>query len=269
MNLKSGRPRWSGNMRIRGFAPSTPCWAELTSADPVGAAGFYAELFGWRLDGDRFLRDGRAVAGLGRSTTGHPEGWLTYLAATHLEGDADRVAAAYGRSLSRPQERAGARSAIVADASGAVFGLWQSAGFAGTQLRGEPGTMAWSDLLTDDVAAATTFYGSVFGWSLTTEFGSGEWLTEAHDSVAGLIPGRPGPRWQPSFQVADASAVIGKCASLGGRVVTGPLEMGLGSYVEIVDPFGAAFAITSPVERPVELSVGYNDIIGMELTYGG
>ncbi len=256
-------------MRIRGFAPSTPCWAELTSADPVGAAGFYAELFGWELAGDRFLLDGRAVAGLAAPATGRPEGWLTYLAATHLEGATSRIVTAYGSSLSWPQERAGARSSIVADASGAVFGLWQSAGFAGTQLRGEPGTMAWSDLLTDDVAAAMAFYAAAFGWSLTTEFGSGEWLTEAHDSVAGLIPGRPGPRWQPSFQVADTAAMIDKCASLGGRVVAGPLEMGLGSHVEIVDPFGATFAVTAPVGRPVEVSVAYNDVIGMELTFGG
>jgi predicted enzyme related to lactoylglutathione lyase len=256
-------------MRIRGFAPSTPCWAELTSADPAGAAGFYAELFGWELDGDRFLLRGRPVAGLSAVRSGRPEGWLTYLADTHLEGTAERINAAYGRSLTWPQERAGARSAIVADASGAIFGLWQSAGFAGTQLRGEPGTMAWSDLLTDDIAAATAFYGAVFGWSLTTEFGSGEWLTEAHDSVAGVVPGRPGARWQPSFQVADTAAVIDQCGSLGGRVIAGPMEMGLGSYVEIVDPFGAAFAVTAPVELPVELSVAYNDVIGMELTYGG
>src|SRR5947199_1727299 len=99
MILKSGRPRWSGNMRIRGFAPSTPCWAELTSADPAGAAGFYAELFGWELDGDRFLLQGRAVAGLNRAEAGRPEGWVTYLAATHLEGTAERLNAAHGRSL--------------------------------------------------------------------------------------------------------------------------------------------------------------------------
>src|SRR4029077_20448295 len=108
-------------------------------------------------------------------------------------------------------------------------------------------------LLTDDAAAATAFYGSVFGWALTTEFGSGEWLTEAHDSVAGLITGRPGARWQPSFQVSDARAVIDRCACLGGRGIAGPGEMGLGSYVEIVDPFGWSFAVTAPVERPVVL----------------
>jgi len=256
-------------MRIRGFAPSTPCWVELTTPDPVRVAGFYAELFGWQLEGDRFLLDGKAVAGIARSRPDRPDGWLTYLATADLESTAAQVYSSYGRSLTVPEERLGARSVIVADAAGAVFGLWQSTGFAGTQLRGEPGTMAWSDLLTDDVAEATAFYGAVFGWSLTHEFGSGEWLTEAHDSVAGLITGRYGARWQPSFQVADSGAMIDRCAELGGRVIAGPMEMGLGSYVEIIDPAGTPFAITAPVPRPVELAVAYNDIIGLELTYGG
>ena len=256
-------------MRIRGFAPSTPCWVELTTSDPDGAAGFYAGLFGWQLEGDRFLIDGRAVAGLGRSRPDRPTGWLTYLATPDLTTTTDRIVAAGGRALTWPEERPGACSAIVADASGAVFGLWQAAGFAGAQLRGEPGAMEWADLLSDDVARATAFYGSVFGWTLSHEFGSGEWLSEAHDSVAGLVTGRYGTRWQPSFQVADCTTIIDRAAGLGGRVVAGPVEMGLGSYVEMVDPLGAPFAVTAPVHRPVELNVAYNDIIGMELTYGG
>lgn len=257
-------------MRIRGFAPSTPCWVELTTADPVRAAGFYAELFGWQVDGDRFLLNGRAVAGIGPSRPDRPEGWLTYLAAPDLEATVERVSAAHGRRVSRqPEERNGARTAIVLDTEGAIFGLWQARGFAGAQVRGEPGAMEWSDLLTDDVDAAAAFYGSVFDWSLTHEFGSGEWLTEAHDSVAGLITGRHPARWQPSFQVADCRAVIDRCGWLGGRVLAGPAEMGLGSYVEMVDPGGAPFAVTTPVARPVELSVAYNEIIGMELVYVG
>jgi predicted enzyme related to lactoylglutathione lyase len=119
------------------------------------------------------------------------------------------------------------------------------------------------------MTAATSFYGSVFGWTLTHEFGSGEWLTEAHDSVAGLITGRYDNRWQPSFQVADCPSLVDDVARMGGRVTAGPVELGLGRYVEIVDPGGAPFAVTAPVPRPVELSVAYNDIIGMELTYGG
>jgi len=256
-------------MRIRGFAPSTPCWVELTTSDPDRAAGFYAGLFGWEIEGDRFMLEGRAVAGLARSRPDRPEGWLTYLATPDLDETVGRIRSAYGRGLSHPEHRPDARSSIVTDASGALFGLWESAGFAGAQLRGEPGTMAWSDLLTDDTAAATAFYGSVFGWTLTHEFGSGEWLTEAHDSVAGLITGRPGARWQPSFQVSDSAEASDRCARLGGRVMAGPVEMGLGSYVEIIDPLGNPFAVTAPVHRPVELNVAYNDIIGMELIYGG
>ena len=167
------------------------------------------------------------------------------------------------------EDRPGARAALVADTAGAVFGLWQAAGFAGCQLRGDPGTMAWSDLLTDDVDTATAFYSSAFGWTLCHEFGSGEWLTPAHDSVAGLIAGRPGARWQPSFQVADCAEVADRCARLGGRVTAEPAAMGLGSYVEVADPFGAPFAVTAPVERPIALSVAYHDTTGMELTYGG
>src|SRR4051812_2019479 len=172
----SGTSTLERHMRIRGFAPSTPCWVELTTSDPAGATAFYARMFGWEVEGDRFLLDGRAVAGLNRSRGARPEGWLTYLAAPDLEATAQRDRGAYGRELTWPQDRPGARSMIVSDAGGAVFGLWQPAGFAGAQLRGEPGTMAWSDLLTDDMATATAFYAAAFGWSLTHEFGSGEWL---------------------------------------------------------------------------------------------
>ncbi|MBU2666603.1 VOC family protein [Actinoplanes bogorensis] len=256
-------------MRIRGFAPSTPCWVELTTSNPDDAAGFYAGLFGWQVEGDRFLLDGRAVAGISRPRPERPEGWLTYLAADDLEAMIKDVTQAYGKQLSLPDDRRDARSAIVADASGAMFGLWESNGFAGAQVRGEPGAMEWSDLITDDVDAAERFYGSAFGWTLTHEFGSAEWLSEAHDSVAGLITGRYDVRWQPSFQVADASETIDRCAGLGGRVVTGPVEMGLGHYAEMIDPQGHPFAVTAPAHRPVELSVAYNDTIGMELTYGG
>ncbi|BAL91580.1 hypothetical protein AMIS_63600 [Actinoplanes missouriensis 431] len=66
-------------MRIRGYAPLTPCWVELASADPARAAEFYGELFGWESAGDRFKLGGRAVAGLSRSMPERPDGWLTHL----------------------------------------------------------------------------------------------------------------------------------------------------------------------------------------------
>src|SRR5689334_13848231 len=103
------------HMRIRGFAPSTPCWVELTTADPVRATSFYTALFGWTVEGDRFLLDGRAVAGIAPSRPDRADGWLTYLAATDLEATGQQIHDAYGHRLTAPEERAGARSAIVAD----------------------------------------------------------------------------------------------------------------------------------------------------------
>src|SRR4051794_6049517 len=126
-------------MRIRGFAPSTPCWAELTSADPARAARFYCALFNWELDGDRFLLDGHVVAGLDPVPADRSEGWITYLATDDIGRRVERIGSAYGRCLSSPAPRAGARAATVADPTGAVFGLWQAAGFAGMQVRGDPG----------------------------------------------------------------------------------------------------------------------------------
>jgi len=71
ISLRAEIPWWNEGkvlpMRIRGFAPATPCWVELASADPARAADFYAGLFGWEPAGDRFKLNGRAAAGLTRA----------------------------------------------------------------------------------------------------------------------------------------------------------------------------------------------------------
>src|SRR3954454_2176776 len=180
-------------MRIRGFATATPCWVELASTDPARAQDFYAALFGWEPAGDRFRLVDRAVAGLIRSRDGRPDGWLTYLAAPDLDAALEQVAAAGGRCLSRPFEGHGGRAAIIADRGGAALGLWQANGFAGAQSGGEPNTMAWPELLTDDATTAAVFYGRAFGWLLRDEFDGtgqrGDWLTRAREAMAGLAPG--------------------------------------------------------------------------------
>ena len=48
-------------MRVRGYAEGVPCWAELESSDPGGAAAFYRELFGWRYDPDGVFRFAQSI----------------------------------------------------------------------------------------------------------------------------------------------------------------------------------------------------------------
>jgi len=259
-------------MRLRGFAPATPCWVELASADPARAADFYAGLFGWEPAGDRFKLGGRATAGLTRARADRPAGWLTYLTEHNLEASITRVREAGGRLVGEPAEGRGGRSALIADPAGALLGLWESGSFTGAEVGGEPGTMTFPELLTDDAVAAARFYGQAFGWLLRDEYGSdgtrGEWITTAHDAMAGLAPSHGGSWWRAAFQVADCATTMQACRNLGGGVIAGPTDMGFGSYAELLDPWGVPFAVAAPAALPVELSMSFNSTAGLELTFG-
>jgi predicted enzyme related to lactoylglutathione lyase len=261
------------HMRIRGFAPAAPCWVELASTDPGRAQDFYADLFGWEPAGDRFRLDGRAVAGLTRARPERSAGWLPYLAAPELDAMLEQVAAAGGRCLSWPADGHGGRAAIVSDRGGAALGLWQAGDFGGAQCAGEPNTMAWPELITDDPQSAVEFYNRAFGWLLRDEQGSGgsrgDWLTSGHDAMAGLVPGGRTARWRVAFQVADCGQIADACLDLGGRVVLPPSPMSLGTYAELADPYGARFAVAAPAHMPVELSLSFDTLVGMELTFRG
>ena len=253
-------------MRIRGFAPAAPCWVELASADPGRTQDFYAALFGWEPAGDRFLLRDRAVAGLTRTRPGRPAGWLTYLATDDLGGAVRRFAGAGGRCLSGPTPGRGGQGAVVADPSGSTLGLWQADDFAGAQIAGEPGTMDWPELLTGDADAAEDFYGRAFGWLLRDGV---EWLTPGHDAVAGLAFGLRTARWRIGFQVADCVQAVSRACDLGAEVVIHPTDMGLGLIAELRDPWGASFAVTAPATRPVDLTLSFSAMTGMELTFPG
>jgi hypothetical protein len=45
--------------------------------------------------------------------------------------------------------------------------------------------------------------------------------------------------------------------------------MSLGTYAELADPYGATFAVAAPAHMPVELSLSFDTLVGMELTFPG
>src|SRR5579859_4639360 len=148
-------------VRVRGYAEGVPCWAELGTSDPGGAAQFYADVLGWACDGTVFTLDGLAVAGITRE----PAGWLTYVTTGDLGPLLDLAVDSGGEVVRAPGEVPGrGRSALVSDCTGAVFGMWQGAGFPGSQLASQPGTVCYSELVTRDPDAAAAFYGKVYGW---------------------------------------------------------------------------------------------------------
>ncbi|GAA4589915.1 VOC family protein [Actinoplanes octamycinicus] len=220
-------------------------------------------MFGWESAGDRFKLGGRAVAGLTRSGATRPDGWLTHLSTPDLEETLEQVALSGGVCVSDPADAHGGRRAIVADPAGAVIGLWEPDDFAGAQAGGEPGTMSWPELITDDPSAAALFYGSAFGWLLRHDFGVGEWLNQAHDAIAGLASGYRGAWWRAAFQVEDIQATADLCERLGGALLAEPAEAGLSEFAELRDPFGARFTVAAPLHRPVELTVSLGSLGGL------
>lgn len=54
------------------------------------------------------------------------------------------------------------RCATVADPTGATIAMWQAGDTEGYSFTGRPGTPIWFELVTTDMAAASSFYTEVF-----------------------------------------------------------------------------------------------------------
>lgn len=246
-------------------AAGAPCWIELTTPDVEAAAVFYTGVFGWktadvgpsagRYQGFR-CRDADVAAARVQAEVereaGVPALWTVYLAG---EADAvvERTVAAGGSVITAPVDLlAAGRMAVLADAAGAVFGVWQAGAHTSGTLVDELGSLCWSEVVADEVAVARDFYVSVFGYET-------ELLRplDDHDHTVLLIEGmavagvyRPQlhpldapPHWLPYIGVADVEATLLAARELGGSRATGPRDTPFGRSAVIGDPHGAHVAV--------------------------
>jgi predicted enzyme related to lactoylglutathione lyase len=245
------------------YEPGVPSWVDTLQPDPQAAMSFYGSLFGWDFEGsdDYFVARlrGRDVAGLGPTPPGTPPGWNTYVTVASADDAAAKAQSAGGAVLVEPRDVDPAgRFAILADPTGASFGVWEPRDRQGAQLVNEPGAWAMSELLTPDPEAASSFYGELFGWT-TEAFGpitmfrlpgyvGGEpQQPVSREVVAAMAPAEPGaqPHWQPGFWIDDADAAASKIAELGGSVLSPPTDQPPGRGTVLADPNGVAFSVSS------------------------
>ncbi len=169
--------------QARTYPTGVPCWIDVHTPDPDGAARFYGELMGWTLTdaappgGGSYLiatLDGQDVAAIVASENS-PAVWNTYVATADADRTAERVGAAGGEVMSPPADAGDAgRWAIVRDPTGVAFRLWQPGRRRGAQLTNAPGAWNFSDLHTDQPDTALAFYADVFGWEVDLlDFGEG------------------------------------------------------------------------------------------------
>lgn len=114
-----------------------------------------------------------------------------------------------------------------------------------------PGSPCWVDLSCDNVAAAKTFYSTLFGWA------TNEGPPETGGYVMCELGGRPvagiGPKmdasdapnaWTTYLATTDAELTAAEIKSSGGQVIVEPFDvLDVGKMAIAVDPGGAVFGI--------------------------
>lgn len=249
----------------------SPCWFELGTGDPDGAADFYGGLLGWQvrdsgmegIDYRLAQSDGDMVAGLmplSLQTKGAPPNWLIYFAVDSAD-DAVRDAARLGGTVVQPPHDipGTGRFAILTDPQGAPFGILQPepmetepASGAFDQARAGHGN--WIELATPDPAGALSFYAGLLRWTPGEAMDMGPAGTyrivmRGDKAIGGMMDqgGAPGARWLPYFGVENTGKAIEAIRAAGGTVHHGPQEVPGGAFIAIAqDPQGACFAVVGP-----------------------
>jgi len=250
------------------LTPGHFCWIDLGAHDAQAAKRFYTALFGWTADDQQYgpaetdiyttyQLDGRKVAAsypmdADQKAMGMPSSWLSYVAVADADASAARAKELGASILAEPFDvMEHGRMALVQDPGGALFALWQARTHPGVDVRGEPGSLGWNELATQDPAKARDFYPALFGWRTDVMNVGMEYTVFLDDrgplaGAYGLTPEMEGmpPCWLPYFAVEDADASAAKAASLGGTVLKEPADIpGVGRFAMIRDPQGAMFYV--------------------------
>jgi predicted enzyme related to lactoylglutathione lyase len=265
--------------KMTSYAPGTPSWVDLSSADLEASVSFYGDLFGWQVPElpnsaemggyRRATLDGDDVAGMvPLQQEGQPQVWSTYVSVEDAAATAAKVTAAGGGVMFEPMDVMGlGKMAIFTDPSGAVFGVWEPGTFAGAARVNEAGAICWNELGTRDPEGAKAFYGEVFGWTAKehkmernegqpgpetyVEFlraGDGQSIAGMMD-ISGMLPDEVPAHWLVYFGVDDADAAAEKVKAAGGEVKFGPVTIPAGRFAVVCEP-NAPMAVFAVIALP-------------------
>jgi predicted enzyme related to lactoylglutathione lyase len=252
------------------YEPGTFSYAELGTTDVTEAKRFYGGLFGWDFD-DVPVPDsepytvarieGDSIAGLAsmpeqQRDSGVPPYWFSYITVASADETAGRVGELGGNVHAEPFDVMDqGRMAVIADPTGAMFGIWEPRAGIGAERVNDPGSLTWNDLATSDVDAASPFYSELFGWEIEeidTGAGPRYWTIGHGGGASGrnggmreLGPAEQGvpPNWMPYFATPSVDDALAKAEELGGGTLMPGTEVPTGKFAAVRDPQGAAFSI--------------------------
>lgn len=125
------------------------------------------------------------------------------------------------------------------------------------------GLFSWADISSPDPAAASAFYGALFGWDAESQQDpDGNYIytmfSQDGKATAGLGPqpaevadhGMP-PMWNSYITVDDIDAAIAKWTAAGGSVLMPVMDvMTAGRMAFVADPEGAVVALWQAGDHP-------------------
>ena len=115
-----------------------------------------------------------------------------------------------------------------------------------------PGSVTWRDLTVGDAESLRDFYQSVAGWTSSPvdqgEYSDFVMLDAEGNGVGGICHARGSnsglpAQWLIYITVEDLDARLEQVQSLGGRIVSGPRNVGADRMAVIEDPAGAVCAL--------------------------
>jgi predicted enzyme related to lactoylglutathione lyase len=134
------------------------------------------------------------------------------------------------------------------------------------------GRFVWQELMTEDTAAAATFYSKVVGWHAQpsaadpsyTQFGIGSGYYAGMMRVpeeARAMGAKP--QWLPYIGVADVEATAVSAERVGGHVKKPGTDIPtIGRYAILSDPQGGTFAIFKPAQGNMGAGAGETTPLG-------
>jgi uncharacterized protein len=213
---------------------------EVSGPDDRQLAGFYAELFGWRVRpvpgvGYTLMDTGGGING-GVAKADSPRAATFYIETDDLQAALDKINLVGGKTVRPITELPGMVTyAQFEDLDGLVVGLVLGAGESGiptaaqaeTPATDQPGGLPvdWFEILGTDALRSQRFYAEIFGWQISAAAGTGYGMVDTGTSRGirgGIGAGRPGPWAAVYASVADVAATLAAAAQLGGSVVHGP-----------------------------------------------
>jgi predicted enzyme related to lactoylglutathione lyase len=239
-------------------APGTFSWVDLSTGDAAAAKSFYGGLFGWDFedneipDGGVYMMckvGGASVCAIAEQGEVSPH-WNNYVSV----GDAEATVAKARDLGATIIEEAfdvvdAGRLGVVSDPTGAAFCVWEPKQNIGAEVVNVPGALTWNELHTPDLAAATAFYGDLFGWTFDAiDTGGGpayQVIRNGERANGGAMDAQPGepPNWLPYFAVASLDEAIEGVTGAGGELRAGPIPFPAGRIAVVADPQDAPFAL--------------------------